>query len=178
MSDREVGSGRDRIEEIGHPRHRAGVAARPGVDQPAVRLDSPELPVEGVRPPTARPGHRPSPIDPGMTPWIFSRRLREMRGAGLVEKLVDPASDRMYCYRLTPRGWDAVPVMTALAAYGLRHLAPRVFRDGRPRSLGKVFPAGAQEPLLGELLEFARTPSTGLQSGRPAPSARNKQLYA
>jgi DNA-binding HxlR family transcriptional regulator len=93
---------------------------------------------------------------PRMTPRVLSMRLRELREAGLVEKLVDRVDDRVFHYRLTAKGMDSVPVMTALSAYGLKHLAQRVFKDGRPRELAEVFP-GQAEALLGELRRFAFT---------------------
>ncbi len=89
----------------------------------------------------------------GMTQRVLSLRLRALREEGLVEKVADPVDDRVFHYRLTPKGMDAVPVMIALSAYGLKHFARKVFRDGRPRSLAEVFP-GQAEPLLGELREF------------------------
>jgi DNA-binding HxlR family transcriptional regulator len=92
--------------------------------------------------------------NPGMTQRLLSLRLRELRDAGLVEKLVDPSDDRVFHYRLTAKGMDAVPVMTALSAYGMKHLANEVFQDGRPRELAEVFP-GQSRPLLGELRKFA-----------------------
>ena len=93
--------------------------------------------------------------NPGMTQRVLSMRLRELREAGLIEKVVDPTDDRVFHYRLTPRGMDAVPVMTALSAYGLKYLADRVFKDGKPRTLEQVFP-GQAASLLGELFAYAR----------------------
>src|SRR5215472_18441798 len=95
--------------------------------------------------------------NPGMTPRVLSHRLRELREAGLIEKTVDSRDDRVYHYRLTEKGMDAVPVMTALSAFGMKHGALEVFKDGRPRSLAEVFP-GQAAPLLGELREYALRP--------------------
>lgn len=93
--------------------------------------------------------------NPGMTQRVLSMRLREFREAGLVEKIADRVDDRVFHYRLTSRGMDAVPIMTALSAYGLKHLASAVFRDGRPRTMQEVFP-GQAPTLLGDLFGFAR----------------------
>jgi DNA-binding HxlR family transcriptional regulator len=90
----------------------------------------------------------------GMTARALSLRLRDLREARLVEKVADPEDDRVFHYRLTEKGMDAVPVMVALASFGLTHLPDRVFADGRPRSLSEVFP-GKAEPLLGRLARFA-----------------------
>lgn len=92
----------------------------------------------------------------GMTQRILSIRLRELCREGLAEKVEDPADDRVFHYYLTGKGMDAVPVMIALAAYGLAHSADKVFADGRPRSLSEIFPNNAKS-LLGPLAEFARS---------------------
>lgn len=97
--------------------------------------------------------------NPGMTPRVLSMRLRELREARLVEKVADPVDDRVFHYRLTEKGMDAVPVMVALASFGLTHLPDRVFADGRPRSLSEIFP-GKSEHLLGRLARFAASDGT------------------
>lgn len=92
--------------------------------------------------------------NPGMTPRVLSMRLRDLRAEGLIERLTRPDNPRDIRYRLTPRGEDAIPILTALIQFGMRHHANRVFADGRPRTIGEVFP-GAQRRLLGPLTEYA-----------------------
>lgn len=94
--------------------------------------------------------------NPRMTQRVLSMRLRELRGEGLVDKVADTVDDRVFHYRLTVKGNDALPVMTALAAYGMKHHPAEVFRDARPRELREVFP-GQAPGLLGPLQAFART---------------------
>ena len=45
--------------------------------------------------------------NPGMTQRVLSMRLRELREAGLIEKVVDRVDDRVFHYRLTAKGMDA-----------------------------------------------------------------------
>jgi DNA-binding HxlR family transcriptional regulator len=92
--------------------------------------------------------------NPGLTPRVLSFRLRELRTEEMVEKVADARDDRKAHYRLTAKGRDAIPVLTALAAFGMKHLSVRVFEDGKPRSLGEVFPGQAGR-LLGDLDSYA-----------------------
>lgn len=90
----------------------------------------------------------------GLTPRVLSLRLKELRAEGLIEKVADPTDERKSHYRLTSKGRDAVPILTALVAFGIRHRAEAVFEDGRPRSLEECFPGRAPE-LMGDLYEYA-----------------------
>ena len=56
--------------------------------------------------------------NPGLSPRVLSRRLREMRAEGLLERIGD--SDKVV-YRLTERGEDAVFILLAFLRYGIRH---------------------------------------------------------
>jgi DNA-binding HxlR family transcriptional regulator len=96
----------------------------------------------------------------GLTPRVLSTRLRELRAEELIDKVADPRDERKSHYRLTAKGRDAVPVLVALAAYGMRHLAPQVVPDGRPRTLQEVFPGRAPE-LLGDLYTYALSRPSG-----------------
>ena len=91
---------------------------------------------------------------PGLTPRVLSMRLRGLREEGFLERLVDPSNRRDVRYRLTPKGRDAMPILTALIQFGIRHYAGEVFADGRPRALQQVFP-DRQERLLGRLADYA-----------------------
>jgi DNA-binding HxlR family transcriptional regulator len=86
----------------------------------------------------------------GLTPRVLSRRLKEMVADGLLDR----AGDGGVSYTLTEKGRDAVPVLSALFQFGARHNPRQVFPDGRPRSLGQVFPA-QQGFILGSLQEYA-----------------------
>ncbi len=56
--------------------------------------------------------------NPGLTPRVLSRRLRNMQKEGLIERTV--RSDRI-TYVLTPRGEDAAYVLLAFLRYGLKY---------------------------------------------------------
>ncbi|MCI4326023.1 MAG: helix-turn-helix transcriptional regulator [Thermoplasmata archaeon] len=96
----------------------------------------------------------------GLTPRVLTNRLRELRSEELIEKLSDPHDDRKVHYRLTSKGKDVVPVLMALSAFGLRHLAPQVTPDGKTRTLAQTFP-GLAPVLLRDLYEFALTSRDG-----------------
>jgi DNA-binding HxlR family transcriptional regulator len=56
--------------------------------------------------------------NPGLTPRVLSRRLKEMR----IERLiVRSGAGRNISYALTPRGQDAVYVLLAFLKYGLKY---------------------------------------------------------
>ena len=56
--------------------------------------------------------------NPGLTPRVLSRRLRQMQHEGLVDRRAE--GDRV-TYRLTARGEDAVFILLAFLRYGIRH---------------------------------------------------------
>lgn len=58
--------------------------------------------------------------NPGLTPRVLSRRLRNMRKEGLIDRTV--TSDRI-TYLLTPRGEEAAYVLLAFLRYGLKYHA-------------------------------------------------------
>ena len=56
--------------------------------------------------------------NPGLSPRVLSRRLKEMQQEGLIRRISDGRAVR---YRLTSRGEDAVMILLALLRYGLTH---------------------------------------------------------
>lgn len=56
--------------------------------------------------------------NPGLTPRVLSRRLKQMQREGLVNRISQAASVH---YELTKRGEDAVFILLAFLRYGLRH---------------------------------------------------------
>jgi DNA-binding HxlR family transcriptional regulator len=90
---------------------------------------------------------------PGLTPRVLSFRLREMRAEGLIEKVADARDERVFHYRLTSKGKAALPILTALVAFGMEHLPEKVWADGKPRTLEDVFPRQS-ERLLGSLYRY------------------------
>jgi DNA-binding HxlR family transcriptional regulator len=53
----------------------------------------------------------------GISPRMLSERLRDLEGAGLLERTVIPSSPPTVEYRLTPRGRRLAPVIEAMCAY-------------------------------------------------------------
>jgi DNA-binding HxlR family transcriptional regulator len=91
----------------------------------------------------------------GLTPRVLSMRLKDLREEGLIERIQDPTDSRIVRHRITRKGRDAVPILTALIQYGASHHANRVFEDGRPRNVQELFP-NRQKLMLGQLLTYAR----------------------
>jgi DNA-binding HxlR family transcriptional regulator len=60
--------------------------------------------------------------NPGLTPRVLSRRLKEMQGERLI---VRSGHGREVRYAVTRRGADAVYILLAFLRYGLKH-APKV----------------------------------------------------
>ena len=72
--------------------------------------------------------------NPGLTPRVLSRRLRELESAEMVRKQVG-LTPRTVTWTLTERGKDALPAVMTLLVYGSRWNANYRF-DGRyPESL-------------------------------------------
>lgn len=91
----------------------------------------------------------------GMTPRILSMRLKDLRKEGLIERFVNGEDEREVRYRLTPKGRDIVPILTAFIQYGIRHHADVVFKDEKPRELERIFP-GKQAYMLGRMARYAK----------------------
>jgi DNA-binding HxlR family transcriptional regulator len=56
--------------------------------------------------------------NPGLTARVLSKRLKDMRKGGLIER---KATKDVITYSLTPRGEDAVFILLAFLRYGLKH---------------------------------------------------------
>jgi DNA-binding HxlR family transcriptional regulator len=69
--------------------------------------------------------------NPGLTPRVLSRRLREMQAEHLV---IRTSAGTDVSYTLTERGADAIYILLAFLRYGLKH---------RPRGQAEVRQAGS-----------------------------------
>lgn len=74
---------------------------------------------------------------PGLTPRVLSMRLRELERDGIIEKVED--SPMMVRWGLTEKGWDTLPILLRLMAFGAKWYARDVFEDKKPRSLQEIF---------------------------------------
>ena len=93
--------------------------------------------------------------NPGMGPRILSMRLRELEEEGFIGGEPNHADRREITYRLTRKGLDVMPILTAFIQFGIRYHADRVFEDGRPRALDDVYPK-ERPRMLGRLLPYAK----------------------
>ncbi len=78
--------------------------------------------------------------NPGLTPRVLSRRLRNMQKEGLIERTV--RSDRT-TYMLTSRGEDAAYVLLAFLRYGLKY-------QTRPLEAARLKPLPSFQDLVRE----------------------------
>ncbi|MCI4325692.1 MAG: helix-turn-helix transcriptional regulator [Thermoplasmata archaeon] len=119
--------------------------------------------------------------NPGLRQRTLSLRLKQMQREGLIERADGDA--RSSGYRLTTKGRDLWPVLSALFDYGIQHHADVVFVDGRPRTLAEVYP-GSSVLLTGRLGTYARDEASANESrtleggarpaGTSAASARRR----
>jgi DNA-binding HxlR family transcriptional regulator len=93
--------------------------------------------------------------NPGLTARELSFRLRDLQKEGVISRVRDEVDRRKVHYRLTKQGEDAVPVITALVQYGIKHHSARVFKDKKPRELGDLYPEKHKKFMLGRLRKFA-----------------------
>lgn len=93
--------------------------------------------------------------NPGLTPRTLSLRLIDLRNDGLIERVSDPQDHRVVKYRLTEKGNETIPILTAFIQYGAQYYSKRVFEDGKPRQLAELFP-DEHQIMLGRLLPYAR----------------------
>ena len=93
--------------------------------------------------------------NPGLGPRILSMRLRELEEEGFIQSAPNHEDRREISYRLTRKGLDVMPILTAFIQFGIRYHASRVFQDGRARELESVYPV-ERPRMLGRLLPYAQ----------------------
>ncbi len=67
--------------------------------------------------------------NPDLTPRVLSRRLKNMREEGLVNRVT---SHEVVTYQLTTKGEDAIYVLLAFLRYGLRYHLGQAAKVRRP----------------------------------------------
>lgn len=80
--------------------------------------------------------------NPGLTQRVLSKRLKELRENGYVDRHEDAG---VVTYTLTDKGRDTEHILVALAGFGLKHHAAEVFPDGVRRPMAEVMP-GYSDP--------------------------------
>jgi DNA-binding HxlR family transcriptional regulator len=84
--------------------------------------------------------------NPGLTPRVLSRRLREMQAERLV---IRSTAGREVSYSLTERGADAVYILLAFLRYGLKHQSRGQPTGGDSGSVPEVVSMRVSHPTRG-----------------------------
>lgn len=95
----------------------------------------------------------------GITPRVLAYRLEEMYRDGIIERLGDPDDARKVHYRLSRRGVDVIPVLTALINFSVKNYPEKIFDDGKPRKLRDLYP-GRSKFMLGEIADYVSESSS------------------
>ncbi len=82
---------------------------------------------------------------PGISPRILSRRLRELESNGLLSRVIERSSQETVRWRVTEKGWDALPILFSYVAFGSKWYPDKVFADGQPRSMREQYPSPVAE---------------------------------
>ena len=86
-------------------------------------------------------------LNPGLTPRILSMRLRELEKTGLAKRNEERSRPKLVRWSLTEAGWDTIPIIMRLAAFGSKWYADTVFEDQLPRKLREVYPLWEAQPI-------------------------------
>jgi len=78
---------------------------------------------------------------PGISPRVLSRRLQDLESNGLLTRKVESNSPEVVRWRVTKKGWDALPILFSYVAFGSKWYPDKVFADGQPRSVGEQYPS-------------------------------------
>src|ERR1017187_464301 len=55
---------------------------------------------------------------PGLTPRVLSKRLRQLEGEGMIERVEEKRGPNLVRWRLTEKGNDTIPILMRFAAFG------------------------------------------------------------
>jgi DNA-binding HxlR family transcriptional regulator len=113
----------------------------------------------------------------GLRQRTLSLRLKQLTGEELIRKSPPLNGARPRKYRLTEKGLQVWPILSALMQFGVQNHAAEVFADGRPRNLEDVFP-GATDLMLGRFApggmstEAVRSPGSRSAAYSPVGARR------
>ncbi len=103
---------------------------------------------------------------PGIPSKVLATRLKQLEGEGFLRRTTERATPpKVVRWSLTEKGVDALRVGMALAAFGARWYADRIFGDKRPRRMTEVYSREGLE-LFASLIAPGETPA-GIE---PLPS--------
>jgi DNA-binding HxlR family transcriptional regulator len=77
--------------------------------------------------------------NPGLTPRVLSKRLKELNETGFIERIDFSDSPIMVRWGLTEKGRDALPILLQFIGFGSKWHSQEVFYDKQPRSLRQLF---------------------------------------
>jgi DNA-binding HxlR family transcriptional regulator len=100
---------------------------------------------------------------PGISPRVLSRRLRELESSGLVSRNASSVSEDSVRWKITEKGWDALPILFGYIAFGSKWYPEVVFADGQPRTVTQQYPSRLVESFFVDLEVEKRR-----RGGRPA----------
>jgi DNA-binding HxlR family transcriptional regulator len=76
----------------------------------------------------------------GLTPRILSIRLKELEAEGIIMKKSVETSPSIVRWKLTDKGWDALPILMSLFAFGSKWYPQAAFADGKAREMVEIYP--------------------------------------
>jgi DNA-binding HxlR family transcriptional regulator len=108
----------------------------------------------------------------GLRQRTLSLRLKQLVAEELVQKSPPADGGRRRNYRLTDKGLQVWPILSALMQFGVQNHADVVFADGRPRNLEDVFP-DAGDLMLGRFAPAGTGQRVGQSSTTSAAQGRD-----
>jgi DNA-binding HxlR family transcriptional regulator len=76
----------------------------------------------------------------GITPRVLSMRLKELEDGGYIERTEVKQRPIVVKWGLTEKGWDTLPILMSLVAFGSKWHADTVFADRKARDVKEVYP--------------------------------------
>ena len=76
----------------------------------------------------------------GITPRVLSARLRELNKAGYIRRTEVQKKPHLIRWGLTEKGWDVLPILMSIVAFGSKWHADTVFADRAKREIDDVYP--------------------------------------
>jgi DNA-binding HxlR family transcriptional regulator len=77
---------------------------------------------------------------PELTSRVLTMRLNEMEEFGLIQPVVIKDKPRLVKWILTEKGYDTIPILMNMIAFGTKWCANAVFEDRKSRTIEQVYP--------------------------------------
>lgn len=108
---------------------------------------------------------------PGISPRVLSRRLRELESSGLISHNANGSPLQKGLWKITEKGWDALPILFSYVAFGSKWYADIVFADSKPRSMKEQYPSETAEQFFINLEVNKELGQTRTLGNRPVRKA-------